>query len=89
MADMLFELQFCYPLRRSTTNGVTTTEAAGPQEWKITGPLESRIATVQQAILYVARKRNETTDPVICKNADATLKTLKAMLHQGPTTSAC
>jgi hypothetical protein len=80
----LFRLRLSFPLRDATTSTDTTTRTVDSPEWKLTGPLQRRVASVQQAITYVTRKRNEATDPVIRKNADKTIATLKAILHAPP-----
>jgi len=50
-----------------------------PKRWLIQGPPPSPFLTVTAAVRYVLEERVKTTDPVIMKNADETLKTLLEM----------
>jgi len=89
MGGLLLKLQFVHQQRTTTSNGATASKIVAPPVWKIEGALGYRSASVQAAIVYVAKKRDETTDPVIRQNAEKTLGILKRMLHRGPSGSAC
>ena len=52
-------------------------------EWKIQGPLQGRSATLDTAIEYITKKREESSDPKIKKNATRTIAILKR-LAKGP-----
>ncbi|MGB2626926.1 MAG: hypothetical protein WAK20_09050 [Candidatus Acidiferrum sp.] len=54
-------------------------EAKGLAEWKIQSSSEPPWTTVNTAIRYVLEMSRKTTDPVIKKNADATVTALLAL----------
>src|SRR4029077_3460561 len=64
--------------REIGTKGETVKEVTGPWEWKIEGPMV-RWTTLEQAIKYVSLMRDKTDDPVIKKNAEKTIATLKRL----------
>jgi len=55
------------------------TEVSGRPEWRIKQEDPVIWITVDTALRYVAEMRDKTKDPVIKKNADATLAKLKAL----------
>jgi hypothetical protein len=59
-------------------SGTKETEVIGTPEWRITAIAgKEEWITIDTAIRYVTERRNETNDPAIKKNADATLNVLK------------
>jgi len=89
MSGLLLKPQLVHQQRTTTSNGATASKIVALPVWKIEGALGYRSAIVHAAIVYVAKKRDETTDPVIRQNAEKTLGILKRMLHRGPRASAC
>ena len=63
-------------------DGSTPQITIGAPQWKIEGSLNVRMAAVDAAIRYVARMRDETTDPDVKKNADRTIAILKRPRHR-------
>ena len=51
-------------------------EVSGPMSWEIEDPPGPPWTTVNTAIRYVLEKRNNSTDPLIKKNADETISSL-------------
>jgi hypothetical protein len=79
----VYQLQLLGP-HQSAAGGTPSEKPAGDASWKIKGPLTLRTASVEQAIVYLQKKRDATTDPSIRKNAEKTIATLKAILHAPP-----
>jgi hypothetical protein len=52
-------------------------EMVGPGRWKILDAPADQWITVPAAIRYVTQMHDSTTDPVLRRNADATLRTLR------------
>lgn len=74
-----------YSLRRQSTGGLSG-ETGG--DWKIEG-LRERHATVKSAIKYVEAMRDKSHDPVIRKNANQTIASLRRLSSGCGTASAC
>jgi hypothetical protein len=58
-------------------------------EWKLEGPLLNRAANIPMAIKYITVMRDKSTDPVVRKNADRTINTLRRLSPACGTASAC
>jgi hypothetical protein len=63
--------------RDLTADGSVKRETTGPPEWKMQGPEKIRWATPRRALEYVQAKHDQSTDPVIRKNAEKTIAALK------------
>lgn len=61
---------------REANRGGKVRELLGPWQWRIEGRMQ-RWTTVNKAIDYVTLMRQQTTDPVIRRNADRTLTALR------------
>lgn len=64
-------------------------ETLGSWEWKIDFVLRERTASLDKAIQYVSEMQNKTTDPIIQKNAERTLRILKRLGRSCGSASAC
>jgi DUF1680 family protein len=86
-----FSLRLVYTNKHSEIgkNGETIREVTGPWEWKIEEPRIARWSTLDRAIEYVALMRDKTDDPIIKKNADKTIATLKRLGNACGNASAC
>jgi hypothetical protein len=89
MTTYAFTLVLTNKVREPGAMPGTTTEATGPREWKMEGPLKDRFATVESAIAYVTRMRDRATDPRIKNNAEQTIKTLQHLSKNCGNASAC
>lgn len=78
VAMPMFE-QFTLVLVPQQVNAKDQPKSFGSQQgqWKIEGPLRGRAADPQLAIKYLAKMRDQTTDPTLRKNAQQSIKTLK------------
>ena len=86
----IFRLVYTNKHRDIGTNGESVRELTGPWEWKIEEPRMARWTTVNRAIEYVARMRDKTDDPIIKRNADRTIATLKRISRKAcGNASAC
>jgi hypothetical protein len=88
MTTFTFRLQFTNKHRDLDHSGRTIKETTGPWQWKVTGPLKERWTTINKALKYVAQMRDSSSDPVIKKNAEKTIKILEALKSCGKN-SAC
>ena len=68
-------------------NGAGKTTPTG--EWKIEGPQRTRAATPEQAIIYLTRKLEESSDPVLRKNAARAINSLKRAIRGRGAACAC
>jgi hypothetical protein len=88
MSAFVFRLVYTNKQREIGAKGETIKEVTGPWEWKIEGPMV-RWTTLEQAIKYVSLMRDKTDDPVIKKNAEKTIATLKRLGNACGDASAC
>ena len=70
-------------------NGGEAIGAKGSGEWKIEGPQRTRAATPEEAIIYLTRKREESSDPVLRKNAARAINSLKRAIRGRGAACAC
>jgi hypothetical protein len=76
-ADM-FHLSLSDKRWEAGADGKTIPHPVNPPQWLITDPAPLYL-NVEAAIRYVAGRREQTADPTLRKNADATLVTLKKL----------
>jgi hypothetical protein len=60
--------------RRSDGNAYAASDAEG--QWRIETPLKLRIADLPVAIHYLAKMRDQTTDPTLRRNAEKSINAL-------------
>jgi hypothetical protein len=89
MTVFLFDLVYSDKHRYLGADGQTIRESTGPGQWKIQGPPIARWTTVDRAIAYVSAMRDKTDDPLIKRNADKTIATLKRLSKSCGSASAC
>jgi hypothetical protein len=89
MTTFVFHLVYTNKHREIGTNRETIRESNGPWEWRIEEPQTVRWATVSRAIECVALMRDKTDNPLVSKNADKTIATLKRMAKPCGSASAC
>jgi len=89
MTVYVFHLVYTSKRREVGKHGEIIRAITGPWEWKIEGSRTSRWTTVDRAIDYVALMRGKTDDPVIQRNADQTIATLKPLGNACGNASAC
>ena len=61
------------------SDGKSEKEINGPEEWRMEGVLNVRLASREAAIRFLTEKRDEIADPVVRKNADRTLAILNGL----------
>jgi hypothetical protein len=89
MTVYVFHLVYTNKHRDIGEDGEIIREVTGPWEWKIEEPQSSRWTTLDRAIEYVALMRGKTDDPVIQRNADKTIATLRHLGTACGNVSAC
>jgi hypothetical protein len=87
MTTVVFHLVNAH--REIGAKGETISELNGPWEWKIEKPRMARWIIVNRVIEYVALKRDKAGNPIIERNADKTIATLKRMEKPCGDASAC
>jgi hypothetical protein len=75
MTAEVFSLVFVHHPQRKP-NGVQTRDTG---EWKIEDALQTRAADIPAAIKYLEEMRDKSNDPIIKKNANATISILKRL----------
>jgi hypothetical protein len=73
---ILYHLVLTDRQRELGPDGKSIKETKGPLQWKLDATHSMPWATVEAAILYLKRVRNQTTDSELRKNADATIRIL-------------
>jgi hypothetical protein len=81
-------LKFTNIHRDLSHSGKILRETSGTKRWKMEGPLKVRWATPQKATEYVIRMRDLSSDALIRRNAEKTIRALQALQGCG-TSSAC
>jgi hypothetical protein len=89
MTSFVFHLIYTNKRLEVGAHGEPKREETGSWEWKIDDPEIKRWATVARAIEYVTQMRDNSDDPVIKKNADKTIASLKRLSKPCGTASAC
>jgi hypothetical protein len=87
MMGEIFSLVFVHQQSRTKGTGEAS-EAPGLGEWKIEGH-RVRTATVPVAIRYLTEMRDQSSDPVVRRNAAKTIAALKRLGHGCGSASAC
>ena len=70
-------------------NGNEASGIIATGEWKIEGPQRTRAATLEQAILYLTRKREESSDRVLRKHAASSIAALRRLSRNRGRDCAC
>jgi hypothetical protein len=75
---IITEDSFSVVLRHRRSGGAKDSE-----DWLIEGPLQTRSADIPQALRYVERRRDQSNDTIIRRNAERTIAALKRQIASG------
>lgn len=89
MTVYVFHLVYTNKHRDIGKDGETIKEGIGPWEWKIDQPQIIRWATVDRAIEYLRMMCDTARDPLIKRNANKTIATLKRLQNTCGRATAC
>lgn len=81
---------YVFRLRLMNEEAETTSrQGPGTRQWKIEEPLSTRWSTVEKAIAYVSKRRDETNDSEVKQHAEKTIAILNSLNVGCGSASAC
>ena len=89
MTTFVFRLVYTNKHREIGTKGETVKEVTGPWEWKIGAPWFAGLFRTKLSNMSLLMRDKKTDDPVIKKDADKTIATLKRLGNACGNASAC